>query len=73
MTIAYCSYCYLFRYLVMFCWCTFFFFHKFSDRKIVHGVLVTKSVAKHRDGNESPLIISGWIFFIIVPEENMFQ
>jgi hypothetical protein len=58
---------------ILVCWFTHFFLrHKFSDRKIVHGVRVTKSVAKHRDGTESPLVISGWIFFI-VPEENMFQ
>jgi hypothetical protein len=40
-----------------------FILYKFSDRKIVHGVLVTKSVAKRHDGTESPLVISGWIFF----------
>ncbi len=49
---------------IVFCWLIhFFLLHKFSDRKIVHGVLVTKSEAKHRDGTESPLVISGWIFF----------
>jgi hypothetical protein len=51
------------KYFVLLVYTFFFLRHKFSDRKIVHGVLVTKSVAKRHHGAESPLVISGWIFF----------
>jgi hypothetical protein len=51
------------KYFVLLVYTFFFLRHKFSDRKIVHGVLVTKSVAKRHHGTESPLVISGWIFF----------
>ncbi len=33
---------------------------------------MTKSVAKRRDGTESPLVISGWIFFLLF-QRSMFQ